>query len=91
MASRIAAEEKPDILWENPELERLYQRLDSEYELSERARMLAAKLRVIEETARALADLLDTEHSLRLEMAIVALIVFEILITFYELFVRTAR
>ena len=41
MSGRIAIEEKPDVLWEKPELDRLYARLEDEYELKERAVALA--------------------------------------------------
>src|SRR5262249_49497296 len=91
MSGRIEVEEKPDVLWDNPQVERLYARLADEYELKERAAALARKLRVIEETTHALTDLIDTERSIRLEATIVALIVVEVLIAFYELFVRLAR
>lgn len=91
ISARIAPDDKPDILWDRPELERLYTRLESEYELSERWRALSSKLNIIDETTRALTGLLDTEHSLRLEVAIVGLIVFEVLITLYELFFRAAK
>ena len=79
------------MLWDNPQLERLYARLDDEYELKERAVALTRKLGVIEATTRALTDLIDTDRSIRLEATIVALIVFEILITFYEIFVRATK
>jgi uncharacterized Rmd1/YagE family protein len=91
MSGRLEIEEKPDILWDHPELDRLYARLADEYELKERAIGLARKLSVINETARALSDIIDTERSVRLEMTIVALIVVEILVTLYDLFVRTAK
>ncbi len=67
---------------------RLHARLVDEYELKERAAMLAQKLRVIEETARALTDIIDTERSVRLEATIIILMVVEILVAFYEVFVR---
>lgn len=51
-------------------------------ELKERAAGLARKLKVIEETARALADIIDTEWSVRLEATIIILIVVEILVAF---------
>ncbi|MGZ9112065.1 MAG: RMD1 family protein [Rhodoplanes sp.] len=86
MSGRVQVEEKPDILWDQPEFERLYARLEDEYELKERAAALARKLRVIDETARALTDIMDTTRSVRLEAAIVALIVVEVLVTFYQLF-----
>jgi uncharacterized Rmd1/YagE family protein len=91
MSGRVEVEEKPDVLWDNPQLERLYARLADEYELKERAHGLSRKLQVIDETTRALTDLIDTERSIRLEATIVALIVVEILITFYDLFFRAAR
>ena len=88
MSGRVEVEEKPDVLWDNPHLERLFARLADEYELKERASGVTRKLRVIDETARALTDLIDTQRSMRLEATIVLLIVFEIVITFYELFFR---
>lgn len=86
VSGRVAVEEKPDVLWDRPDLERLYARLEDEYELKERATSLHRKLEVIGDTAQALTDLIDTERSLRLEMIIVLLIVFEIVITFYQMF-----
>jgi uncharacterized Rmd1/YagE family protein len=91
MSGRVAVEEKPDVLWDHPQLERLYARLVDEYELKERATALSRKLRVIDETTRALTDLIDTARSIRLEATIVVLIVVEILVTFYDLFWRAAK
>lgn len=91
ISGRVEVEEKPDVLWDNPQLERLYARLTDEYELRERATALARKLRVIDETTHALTDLIDTQRSIRLEATIVLLIIVEILITFYDLFFRTAK
>ena len=83
----VAVTEKPDVLWERPDLERLYSRLEDEYELKERADVLTRKLSVISDTAKALADIIDTDRSLRLEIAIVALILLEILFTAYQILV----
>ncbi len=85
VSGRVAVEEKPDVLWDRPDLERLYARLEDEYELKERAGALSAKIGVIGDTATALTDLIHTERSLRLEAIIVALIVVEVLVTFYQL------
>jgi uncharacterized Rmd1/YagE family protein len=90
ISGRIEVEEKPDVLWDHPQLERLHARLVDEYEIKERATALTRKLRVIDETARALTDIIDTERSVRLEATIVILIVVEILVAFYEVFVRAA-
>ncbi|MFN4165751.1 MAG: RMD1 family protein [Ferrovibrio sp.] len=87
VAGRVAVEDKPDVLWDRPELERLFKRLQDEYELTERASALAEKLDVIQNSTRALTDLIDAQRSLRLEAAIVLLIVFEIVLTLIEWFV----
>jgi uncharacterized Rmd1/YagE family protein len=81
----VEISEKPDILWDKPQLERLYSRLEDEYELKERAESLDRKLAVIAETAQVLTDIIDTRRSLRLELIIVFLILFEVLITVYQL------
>jgi uncharacterized Rmd1/YagE family protein len=79
------------VLWERPDLERLYARLEDEYELSERVETLNRKLTVISDTATTLADIIDTKRSLRLEIIIVLLIAFEIIITFYEMYARNGH
>ena len=81
----VEVSEKPDILWDKPHLERLYTRLADEYELKERAESLNRKLAVIAETAQVLTDIIDTRRSLRLELIIVFLILFEVIITLYQL------
>ena len=91
VSGRIEVEEKPDVLWDHPQYERLYARLEDEYELKERAAALARKLRIISETTSVLTDLIDTGRSLRLEATIVALIVVEVVILLYEMFLRVPR
>jgi len=91
VSGRVAVGEKPDVLWDRPDLERLYARLEDEYELSERVETLNRKLAVIADTATTLADIIDTKRSLRLEIVVVALIAFEIIITFYEIYSRNGH
>jgi uncharacterized Rmd1/YagE family protein len=91
MSGRVAIEEKPDVLWDRADLERLYARLEDEYELKERANALRHKLEVIEETTRALTDIIDTERSARLEILIAVLIVVEIMIAFSDLLFRLPK
>jgi len=78
LAGRVAVREKPDILWDRPNLERFYARLEDEYELVERAEDLDRKLSVIGSTAEALLDMLDTSRFLRLEILVVVLILAEL-------------
>ena len=86
VSGRVAIGEKPDALWDRPDLERLYARLEDEYELKERVETLSRKLAVVAETANTLADIIDTRRSLRLELVVVALIAFEIVVTFYQIY-----
>jgi len=85
VSGRVAVAEKPDVLWDRPDLERLYARLENEYELKERADALNRKLSVVAETAKALTDVIDTERSLRIELIIVVLILLEVVIAAYQI------
>jgi uncharacterized Rmd1/YagE family protein len=85
VSGRVAIGEKPDALWERPDLERLYARLEDEYELKERVDTLNRKIEVVAETANTLADIIDTRRSLRLELIVVVLIALEIVATFYQI------
>lgn len=78
LSGRVAVREKPDFLWDRPDLERFYARLEDEYELIERAETLDRKLAVVGSTAGALLDMHDTSRFLRLEILVVALIVAEL-------------
>jgi uncharacterized Rmd1/YagE family protein len=63
MVGRVETGEKPELLWEHPELERLYMRLADEYELRERDRALDRKLDVISRTVETLLGLVQTRSS----------------------------
>ena len=89
VAGRVAVAEKPDVLWEKPQLDRLYARLEDEYELQERLVTLERKVTAISETANALTDIIDTQRSLRLEVAVVVLIVIEVAIGCFQIFSGT--
>jgi uncharacterized Rmd1/YagE family protein len=91
VSGRVAVDEKPDVLWDRPDLERLYSRLEDEYELSERVEILEHKLEVISDTATTLADIIDAKRSLRLELIVIFLIAFEIIVTGYEIFTRSGH
>ena len=86
MVGRVEVGEKPDVLWELPGLNRLFSRLEDEFELSERRLALERKLDLISRTVETLVDLLQNKRALRVEWYIVLLIVFEILLTLYQLF-----
>jgi len=85
MVGRVETGEKPELLWEHPELERLYMRLAEEYELRERDRALDRKLEVISRTLETLLGLVQTRSSARVEWYIVFLIVAELALAAYSL------
>ena len=84
VSGRVAVAEKPDAVWDRPDLDRLYGRLEDEYELKERAEVLSRKLGVISGTAQALTDIIDTRRALFLEAVIVILIAVEIVFGLYQ-------
>jgi required for meiotic nuclear division protein 1 len=88
MVGRFAVAEKPELLWERPDLEGLYIRLEDEFEIKERREDLSRKLDLMGRVVQTLMQLQEARHSLRLELYIVVLIVVEILLTVYDLFLR---
>jgi uncharacterized Rmd1/YagE family protein len=86
LAGRVDLDEKPDVLWDHPELERFWARLVDEYDLPQRGRAIARKLEVIRGTADTIADLMATRTSHRLEWYIVVLIALEIALSLFQIF-----
>lgn len=84
VVGRAQISEKPDLLWDHPHLDRLYGRLEAEFELGDRARAVERKLEVIGDAAEWLLDLVQDKRSLRLELAILVLIAFEVVLNLYE-------
>jgi uncharacterized Rmd1/YagE family protein len=85
VSGRVAVADKPDAVWDRPDLERLYARLQDEYELKDRDEALSRKVTVIADTAEVLTDIIDTKRSLRLELIIVLLIAVELVIAGYQI------
>jgi len=88
MVGRAEITEKPEVLWEHPQFEGLFARLEDEFEITDRHTALERKLNLISQTAHTVLELLSSKHSLRVEWYIVMLIVLEILLTVYQLFWR---
>jgi uncharacterized Rmd1/YagE family protein len=84
LVSRVDLDEKPDVLWDHPELERLWAKLVDEYDLPARARAVERKLAVIRETADTVTDLISTRTSHRLEVLVIVLIAIEILLALFD-------
>jgi len=88
IVGRVEIIDKPELLWESPELEHLYLRLENEYEIRERHLALERKLNLISRTAETILEFMQHRTSLRVEWYIVILIVAEILLSLYDLFIR---
>ena len=84
----VQADERPDLLWDHPHLDRLYTRLEGEYELKERTEVLERKIAALGDFTEALLDIIQDKRAFRLEWAIIALIAFEIVLSLYTLAFR---
>jgi uncharacterized Rmd1/YagE family protein len=72
--------DKPDEAWEDPGIDRIYEELRAEFDLSDRYQALELKLRSIQEALELVLDVARDRRLVLLELAIVLLIVFEILL-----------
>ena len=88
MIGRVQIQDKPDLLWDHPEVERLYLHLENEYELRARNTVLERKLALINQTAETAVNLMQNRSMLRVEWYIVILIVAEVLLYIYEVWLK---
>ena len=86
--ARVEVADKPEVLWDHPDLERLHARLSDEYELRERGAALERKLTWIGNTIQTLLSLLQARRALGLEAAVVVLVGIEVAFTLYEHVIR---
>jgi len=85
MVGTVQVDERPDLLWDHPGLDRLYARLEAEYELKERADVLDRKFASLGDFTEVLLDIVQGIRSFRLEVAVVALFALEIVLTLYSM------
>ncbi len=85
MLGIVEVGEKPDPIWDYPDLDRLYLRLEDEYELRERLIALDQKLALISKTVETSLGLMQRNSSHRVEWYIVILIIVEIGLSVYNL------
>ena len=84
IVGHVEIHDKPDLVWDNPDLERFYARLEDDYEIKERHDALKQKLDLVFHTAETLMGLLHSKQSLRVEWYITLLIVFDIVLHLSE-------
>ena len=73
--------DKPDEAWEDPGMNRIYDELRAEFDLSDRYQALELKLRSVQEGLELLLDVARDRRLVLLEAAIVLLIVIELALT----------
>ena len=73
--------DKPDEAWEDPGMNRIYDELRAEFDLSDRYQALELKLRSVQEALELVLDVARDRRLVLLEATIVLLIVFEIALT----------
>jgi uncharacterized Rmd1/YagE family protein len=84
----VQVSERPDLLWDHPDLDRLYTRMETEYELREREEVLERKYGALGDFTEVLLDIVQDKRSFRLEAAIIALIAFEIVLSLINMMTR---
>ncbi len=82
--STLALFDKPDATWENEALDRLWDGLYRMLELDDRYKALEAKLRMFQDNLLVLVDLTRQRQTLRLEIIVAVLILFEMMIMVWQ-------
>jgi uncharacterized Rmd1/YagE family protein len=85
LVGRVEVIDKPEIIWEHPNLERLYLRLEDEFEIRERHLALERKLDLVSNTAHTVLEVLQSQRTMRLEWYVVILILVEIVLSLVQL------
>ncbi len=86
--TRLSLLDRPDIIWEDAELEHLFESLRSMFELGDRFTALDFKLKLIQSHSLLFLDVLAARRTERLEIIIIILIALEVILFIYELFGR---
>ncbi len=80
--------DKPDIIWDDSELESLYNQLSYQLELKNRFEVIEYKITHLKESLELATDLVNQKSSEYLEWIIILLIGVEIIFTIYDFFIR---
>jgi uncharacterized Rmd1/YagE family protein len=77
--------DKPDAVWDDPAMDRIYEDLRGEFDLGDRYQALESKLRGVQEALELVLDVARDRRLVLLELAIVFLIVVELLLSLARL------
>jgi uncharacterized Rmd1/YagE family protein len=76
--------DKPDVLWDDPGAERIYEEMRSDLDLVDRYEALEQKLRSVQDALSLVTEVARDRRLVWLEASIVLLIVFEIVLSFVK-------
>ena len=76
--------DKPDEVWEDPELDRIYDDLRAEFDLTDRYQSLEIKLRGVQESLELVLDVARDRRMWLLEMSIAGLILVELVLSIWR-------
>jgi len=77
--------DKPDATWEDPEMDRIYEDLRKEFDLTDRYAALELKLRSVQEALELLVDVARDRRLFALEVAITVMILLELVVNVLQL------
>jgi uncharacterized Rmd1/YagE family protein len=80
--------DKPDITWDNADLDRLYSRMANLFELSQRYHEIRTKSETLMDITDVFTGLSHARRSARLEWIIIILIAVEIVLYLYDFFIK---
>lgn len=86
LVSNISILDKPSITWESKRLSSFYEMADDMFELKDRLGTVEHKLGTVLDNSNIILEITEARKSMLLEWAIVILIVIEVLLFLYELF-----
>lgn len=84
MIASVGILDKPDLVWNNKDLDNLYHSLSANLEIPERTKTLSTKINVLRNNTKTALDILDARKSNFLEWIIIILILVEIVISLAE-------
>ncbi|GAB0174188.1 MAG: hypothetical protein HHAS10_00670 [Candidatus Altimarinota bacterium] len=84
LVSELYLFDKPDIIWDDIELERLYHALYAYFDIDDRFKSIEYKNNLMNDNITFLHDVIDTRKAHTLELIVVFLIAFEVLFTLGE-------
>jgi uncharacterized Rmd1/YagE family protein len=82
--TQLSLLDKPDVTWEDKELEALFVGMRKMFELEDRFRTMEFRLNFIQDTSEMIMHILESRRSVKLELWIIGLFILDLVIVLYE-------